>query len=263
MEEVAKALADTRYQLERLEDARARGRRGGPAPTAGRADESAAADLSGGARAVTATVQPRSIRPLPSSRLRCESLAVSTSESLTRRDEAVEAQRRLLTQRESLEEERKELARAADGSSDTGRRAPRGSAQAIAIKVESRRSSKESASAALLRVQSQLAHLSKRQHELQAEIANGRALVARGRAIAGHEVSMNACSSRRISPRPVPGDGRDRHAATRDRARNATRSSSAVNEIRELADNVAARGSRISSSRRDRHRTIRGNGLRS
>ena len=43
-------------------------------------------------------------------------------------------------------------------------------AQSIAIKVESRRSSKESASAALLRVQSQLAHLTKRQEELSGEI---------------------------------------------------------------------------------------------
>ncbi|HZL93151.1 MAG TPA: hypothetical protein VFB99_05880, partial [Vicinamibacterales bacterium] len=46
----------------------------------------------------------------------------------------------------------------------------REAAQAIAIKVESRRSSKESASTALVRVQSQLAHLARRQQELQAAV---------------------------------------------------------------------------------------------
>ena len=169
VEEVAKALADTRAQLERLEDTRAMGQ-----GVAGRRQQLAAQTK---AQLLTcrgeleqlrnrAAALDQAIAELATS---LESLAVSTSESLTRRDEAVEAQRRLLTQRESLEEERKELHERLTGAR-TQAEEQRVRAQEIAIKVESRRSSKESASAALLRVQGQQAHLLKRQHELQAEI---------------------------------------------------------------------------------------------
>src|SRR6185295_9489815 len=98
-----------------------------------------------------------------------QALVTAVDESKARRAAAVARNTEVTSARESVEHERRELAeRLAEARATAAKH--REEAQAIAIKVETRRSSKESASAALLRVQSQLAHLSKRQQELKSAV---------------------------------------------------------------------------------------------
>jgi chromosome segregation protein len=168
-EDVAKALTDTRFQLERLEEARSHAQ----AEATRRADlhAEAKAKLGTGRGELEQLRQRAAVLQSALAELDAEqaSLVQAEEESRRRRASAVAQQAEVVAAREELERERRErnerLA-AARASAEGHREA----AQAIAIKVESRRSSKESASAALTRVQSQLVHLTRRQQELQTSI---------------------------------------------------------------------------------------------
>ena len=110
-----------------------------------------------------------------------QALVTALEESRARRETAGAQYREVASAREDFERQRRDHQ---DRVTDARAKAEehREAAQAIAIKVESRRSSKESASAALTRVQGQLAHLTKRQQELQAAIDTaGEPLAARNR----------------------------------------------------------------------------------
>jgi chromosome segregation protein len=91
------------------------------------------------------------------------------TESRTRLESAAEHRDRLVEERSGFEQRRPErqqrLAEARDKAEHDRQRA-----QEIAIKIESRRSSKESATAALARVQAQQQHLLKRRQELESHI---------------------------------------------------------------------------------------------
>jgi chromosome segregation protein len=169
IDEVTKALADTRTQLDRLEDSRSQ------AQTEATRRQQLHAETKttlGTSRAELEQVRGRSaaldhaIADLDAER---KSLAAAVDENRARRARAAERQRELSTARTRLEEQRAELQ---ERVTQVRAKAEehRDAAQTIAIRVESRRSSKESASAALTRVQGQLAYLKKRQSELQGEI---------------------------------------------------------------------------------------------
>ncbi len=112
----------------------------------------------------------------------------------------------------------------------------REAAQAIAIKVESRRSSKESASAALTRVQGQLAHLTKRQQELQAEIDTA------GEPLAAEEQALIGKLDDRLVVEADLGNARKATEEIDTQLREVEQQRSTqqqiVNELREAADNV-------------------------
>src|SRR5688572_11519895 len=168
-EDVAKALADTRYQLERLEDARAQAQ----VESTRRQDVFADTKAKLGASRAEleqarqrAAALDRTIADLASEQ---QALITAVDESKARRAAAMARQAELAAAREDLEQQRRELIERLATARATAEK-HREEAQAIAIKVETRRSSKESASAALLRVQTQLAHLSKRRQELDGEV---------------------------------------------------------------------------------------------
>jgi chromosome segregation protein len=123
----------------------------------------------------------------------------------------------------------------------------RQAAQAIAIRVESRRSSKESASAALVRVQGQLAHLARRQQELEA------AIEAAGDPLRVDQETLTAKLDERLLVEADLGRARtamdeiDTQLRETEQQRNERQK--VVNELRELADNVrlAARESQVRS----------------
>jgi chromosome segregation protein len=235
VEEVAKMLADTRSELERLEDSRAMAQ-----GVAGRRQQVAAQTK---AQLLTrrgeleqirsrAAALDQQIADLASS---LETLAASAAESVARRDEALETQGRSIVQRETLEGERKDLQeRLSEARGQAEEQRLR--AQEIAIKVESRRSSKESASAALVRVQSQQAHLLKRQRELQAEMdaaspslqADEQALVTRLDERLGVEANL---AHARTATEEVDSQLRE---AEHERSQK----QQAVDELRAAADNV-------------------------
>jgi chromosome segregation protein len=171
-DEVAKALADTRLQLERLEEARVDAQ-----AEAGRRQQLLAETRTklGACRSELEQSRSRAAaldRTAADLTTEQRALVNALDESRARRTSSIEKQRQLASAREDFERQRREQQErvaAARAKAEEHRQA----AQAIAIKVESRRSSRESASAALARVQSQLAHLTRRQRELQTEIAAG------------------------------------------------------------------------------------------
>ncbi|HEX5046900.1 MAG TPA: chromosome segregation protein SMC [Gammaproteobacteria bacterium] len=171
-DEVAKALADTRSQVERLEEARvvaqAEAGRRQQLLTETRTNLGACRSELEQSRS-RAAVLDRAIADLAAEQ---RTLIMALDESRSRRASAVERQAALATAREDFERQRREQQERVTGARAKAEE-HREAAQAIAIKVESRRSSKESASSALARVQSQLAHLTKRQRELQAQIDSG------------------------------------------------------------------------------------------
>jgi len=246
VEEVANALSDTRFQLERLEEARSQAQ----AETARRQELLADAKAKlGGARTALdqarqrGVVLDRTVADLDAER---EALITALEECRVRRAAAVTRHADVAANREEFERQRQEhherllLARS---RAEQHREA----AQAIAIKMESRRSSKESASAALVRVQGQLAHLTKRQQELQAAIdAAGDPLIA----------DQQTLTSRLDERLVIEADlGRARAAMDeidgqlRETEQQRSERQKAVNELRELADNVrlAARESQVRS----------------
>src|SRR6185503_17180241 len=112
----------------------------------------------------------------------------------------------------------------------------REAAQAIAIKVESRRSSRESASAALVRVQSQLAHLTRRQQELQTEVQGA------AEPLRNDEAALVVKLDERLAVEAELGKARmaldEIDTQLRDTEQQRNERQQAVNETRELVDNV-------------------------
>jgi chromosome segregation protein len=235
VEEVAKALADTRFQLERLEEARAQAQ----AEASRRQDLFADTKAKLGANRAEleqarqrAAALDRAIADLAAEE---QALVTAVEESKARRAAAVARQGELASSRENFELQRREHQERVAAARATAEK-HREEAQAIAIKVESRRSSKESASAALLRVQSQLAHLTKRQQELNAEIQ------AAAEPIRADEQTLVGKLDERLA---IEADlGKARHAMDeidaqlRETEQQRNERQRAVNEIRELADNV-------------------------
>jgi chromosome segregation protein len=169
VDEVAKAQADTRFQLERLEEARSQAQ----AETTRRQELFADTKAKLGAsrteleqaRQRAATLD-RTVADLATEQ---QALITALDESRARRAGALSRHAELAATREEFDQQRRdhhERLVVARAQAEEHREA----AQAIAIKVESRRSSRESASAALLRVQGQLSHLTRRQQELQAAL---------------------------------------------------------------------------------------------
>jgi chromosome segregation protein len=235
VDEVAKALADTRAQLERLEEARAHAQ----------AEATRRQQLHSEAKTELATCRSeleqarnragmldRAIADLDAER---QAHLTALDESRARREAAATRHRELASTREDSERQRREHQdRVAEARSKA--EADREAAQAIAIKVESRRSSKESASAALLRVQSQLAHLTKRQQELQA------AIDAAAQPLASEEQALVTKLEERLVVETDLGDARratdDIDAQLREVEQQRSSLQQVVNELREAADNV-------------------------
>jgi chromosome segregation protein len=169
IEDVAKALTDTRTQLDLLEGSRAAAQT--DATQRQQAQAEAKTELAA-CRAELEQVRARAsaldvaIANLDTERT---ALARSLDESRARRDRSATQRLELATEREGSDEQRRQLQERVT-EARTKAEQHREAAQAIAIRVESRRSTKESASAALTRVQGQLAYLKKRQSELRAEI---------------------------------------------------------------------------------------------
>src|SRR5688572_17245075 len=235
VEEVAKALADTRQERERLEEARARAQVDATQQQEQLAD--AKAKL-GASRAELDQARQRAAaldRAIADLNAEQHALVTAVDESRARRSAAVARHSELTSTRESIELERRELAERLAVARAAAEK-HREEAQAIAIKVETRRSSKESASAALLRVQSQLAHLSKRQQELNAEVQ------AAAEPMRSDEQTLVKKLDERLLVEADLGKARqamdeiDTQLRETESQRNERQR--AVNEIRELADSV-------------------------
>ncbi len=235
VDEVAKALADTRSQLERLEEARAHAQ----AETTRRQQLHAETKTElGTCRGELdqvrnrVTTLDRTIADLDSEQ---QALLTALEESRARREAAAARHREVASAREDSERQRRDHQ---DRVTDARAKAEehREVAQAIAIKVESRRSSKESASAALLRVQGQLAHLTKRQQELQAEID------AAGQPLAVEEQALVVKLDERLVVEANLGSARkatdEIDAELREVEHQRSSQQQVVNELREAADNV-------------------------
>jgi len=234
-DEVAKALIDTRAQLERLEEARANAQ----AETTRRQQLHAETKTELGTcrgeldqvRNRLATLD-RAIADLDGEQ---QALLTALDESRARRETAGTQHRELASAREDFDRQRRDHQ---DRVTEARAKAEehREAAQAIAIKVESRRSSKESASAALTRVQGQLAHLTKRQQELQAEIDTaGEPLAAEEQALIGKlddrlVVEANLGNARKATE--------EIDAQLREVEQQRSTQQQIVNELREAADNV-------------------------
>jgi chromosome segregation protein len=235
VEEVAKALADTRFQLESLEEARAQAQAEATRSQDLFADTKAKL---GASRAELDQARQRAAaldRAIADLAAEQQALVTAMDESKARRAGAVSRQADLASSREAFEQQRREHQERVAAARASAER-HREEAQAIAIKVESRRSSKESASAALLRVQSQVAHLSKRQHELNAEIQ------AAVEPLRAEEQTLVAKLDERLLVEADLGKARQAmdeiDAQLRETEQQRTDRLQAVNEIRELADNV-------------------------
>jgi chromosome segregation protein len=170
VDEMAARLRQTRERLEELETARAQAQAESSERQEAYAQsktqlESARSRLE--QLRSRAGVLDRSIDALTVER---DGLAESLEQCRKRLAEANDRLAQLQQQRPLLEEERsrhqRQLAEAREGAERD-----REAVKELAIKVESRRSSQESASAALARVKSQQQHLARRQGELQAQIA--------------------------------------------------------------------------------------------
>jgi len=235
VEEVAKALADTRFQLERLEEARAQAQ----VEATRRQDLFADTKARLGATRVEleqarqrAAALDRAVADLTAEQ---QALITAVEESRARRAAAVARHGELAATREGFDQQRREQQERLAAARATAEK-HREEAQAIAIKVESRRSSKESANAALLRVQSQLAHLSKRQQELHAAVA------AAAEPMRADEQTLVTKLDERLIVEADLGQARtamdEIDAQLRETEAQRNDRQNAVNEIRELADNV-------------------------
>jgi chromosome segregation protein len=234
-DEVAKALADTRFQLERLEEARAQAQAETTRRQALLAE--AKAEL-GASRAEIDQARQRAAAldgALADLAAEQQALATAVSESTARRAAATSRQQELAAMRDTFEHERQthlDCVANARAAAETQRE----TAQAIAIQVESRRSSRESASAALVRVQSQLTHLTRRQQEL------GLAIQGAADPLRTEEQLLVGKLDERLAVEADLGKARkamdeiDTQLREAEQQRNERQK--AVNEIRELADNV-------------------------
>jgi chromosome segregation protein len=169
IDDVTKALADTRTQLDRLEDSR------GVAQSEATQRQQLQAEAKTELAACRAELEQVRARAgtldsaIASLDAEHTALTRAIEESRTRRDRSEAQRRELVAERERSDGQRRELQERV-AASRTKAEQHREAAQAIAIRVDSRRSTKESASAALTRVQSQLVYLKKRQSELRGEI---------------------------------------------------------------------------------------------
>ena len=234
-DEVGKALHDTRYQLERLEDARAQAQ--GEAARRQELLADAKAKL-GACRAEIDQARQRAaaldgaVADLVTEQ---QALVTAVDESTARRAAATSRKNDLAAMRDDFERERQihhQRVAAARAEAEAQREA----AQAIAIQVESRRSSRESASAALVRVQGQLTHLTRRQQELNA------AIQAAAEPTRGEEQLLAGKLDERLAVEAELGKARkamdEIDAQLRETEQLRNERQKAVNEIRELADNV-------------------------
>jgi chromosome segregation protein len=182
-------------------------------------------------RARSATLE-RTIADLDAERT---ALASAVDENRRRRERTAERHRELIASRAHSDEQRAELH---ERVTQTRARAEehREAAQTIAIRVESRRSSKESASAALTRVQSQLAYLRKRQSELQGEIDSA------AEPLAGEEQTLVVKLDERLGVEAELGRARtacdEVDSQLREAEHQRTAHQHSVNELREAADQV-------------------------
>jgi len=235
VEDVAKALADTRSQLERLEEARVQAQAEATRRNDLYADTKAKLATSRGElealRQRSAALQT-ALAGLDSEQ---QALTTALEESKSRRVAAVNRHSELASAREELELQRRELHEklaAARGQAEADREA----VQAMAIKVEARRSSKESASAALIRVQNQLAHLTRREQELKA------AIQAAGEPLRGDEETLVAKLDERLAVEGELGQARasldEIDAQLRETEQQRNERQRSVNELREVADNM-------------------------
>ena len=234
-EEVGKALADTRFQLERLEDARTQAQ----AEATRRQELLANAKATLGASRVEidqarqrAAALDRALADLATER---QALVTAVDESTARRAAATSRQSDVGAMRDEFDRERQtHVQRLAAARAEA--EAQREAAQAIAIQVESRRSSRESASAALVRVQGQLAHLTRRQQELKGAIQSA------AEPLHSEEQLLVGKLDERLTVEAGLGKARkamdeiDTQLRETEQQRNERQK--AVNEIRELADNV-------------------------
>jgi chromosome segregation protein len=235
VDEMAKALADTRFQLERLEGAR------GEAQAEATRRQEMLADVRAklGANRVEldqarqrAAALDRAIADLSAEQ---QALITALDESKVRRAASGDRRASIAATRESFEQQRREhneQLTAARAAAEQHREA----AQAIAIKVESRRSSKESASAALVRIQGQLGHLARRQNELQM------AIDAAAEPLRSEEEALVIKLDQRLVVEADLGKARQAldeiDAQLRESEQQRNERQQAVNELRELADNV-------------------------
>ena len=169
VEDVANALADTRAQIEQLEDSRKEAQNDANAKQQRYAETKTQLESSRGELEQLrsrARVLDEAIAELAAER---QGLDRKLEECAARRSEAARLLEELAGVREQLEAERD---RHQTVVSEARARAEqhRQIAHELAIKVESRRNSKESASAALARVLAQQQHLSKRRDELQRQL---------------------------------------------------------------------------------------------
>jgi chromosome segregation protein len=234
-EEVAKALADTRFQLERLEEARAQAQ----AETTRRQERLADAKAQlGTARAEIEQARQRAAaldRAMADLAAEQQALVTAIGESTARRVAATSRQKELATTRDAFERERQShLDRVASARAEA--EGQREAAQAIAIQMESRRSSRESASAALVRVQSQLGHLTRRQQELKVAIQGAADPVRTEEQLLVGKLDERLAVEAELGKARRAMDEIDTQLRETEQQRNERQKS--VNEIRELADNV-------------------------
>jgi chromosome segregation protein len=235
VEQMAKALSDTRHQLERLEETRA----------AAQTEANRRQQLYSETKAKAATCRTEydqnraramaldnAIAELAAEQ---QSLVGAQEESRVRSEAATKRHAALQAEREECERQRRDR-QARLSVAKAKAEEQRELTQAMAIQVESRRSSKESASAALTRIQTQLNHLLRRQRELQNEIESaGEPLKADEQLLVTKlderlSVENNLAAARRGVEEI---DGQLRQA---EHERSAAQQN--VNELREAADTV-------------------------
>jgi chromosome segregation protein len=234
-DEVGKALADTRLQLERLEESRVAAQ-----AEAGRRQQlqSDTKTKLGACRNELEQARSRAAaldRAIADLQIEQQTLVAALDESRLRRESAIERQRALSVDRDDFERQRREHQERVAAAREQAER-HREHAQTMAIQVESRRSSKESASAALTRVQTQLAHLSKRRSELHKDIATA------GEPLQADEKQLVVKLDERLVVEANLGRAR---AATeeidtlvRDAEQERVAKQNVVSELREAADTV-------------------------
>jgi chromosome segregation protein len=234
-DEVGKALADTRFQLERLEEARAQAQAEATRRQELLAD--AKAKL-GAARAEIDQARQRAAaldRTIADIAAEQQTLVTAVDESTARRSAATSRQKELAATRDAFERERQtHLERVAQARVEA--ESQREAAQAIAIQVESRRSSRESASAALVRVQGQLGHLTRRQQELKAAIQGAAEPLRNDEQLLSGKLDERLAVEAELGKARKAMDEIDARLRETEQQRNERQK--AVNEIRELADNV-------------------------
>ncbi len=234
-DEMAKALSDTRHQLERLEETR-----GSAQSEANRRQQLYSETKAKLAACRTELEQGRAraaaldnaIAELVAEQ---QSLIGSQEESRVRNEAAVSRHAALLTSKEECDRQRRDhqdrlsVARAKAEEQ-------RELAQAMAIQVESRRSSKESASAALTRVQGQLSHLLRRQRELQNDLESAAEPLKADERLLLAKLDERLGIERDLAGARTAVEEIDTALRQSEQERSATHQR--VNELREAADTV-------------------------